>query len=112
MSPWKPSARRRWTPAPSMVRRLFHICLILRSLMRVGHKTTFRDSPTSDKPSPPLKKEELLRILHWVLIGGLVAGCMTTSSHEKTVADLNKQHQDELDKLKAQEDQQNKDLSA
>src|SRR3954469_4329000 len=37
---------------------------------------------------------------------------MTTSSHEKAISDLNKQHQYELDSLKTRDEQQNKDLAA
>src|SRR5438477_8504503 len=32
----------------------------------------------------------------------LCAACVTTSTHEKAIADLNKQHQDEIDKSKAE----------
>jgi chemotaxis protein MotB len=40
-----------------------------------------------------------------LLLAALVCvGCVTTSTHEKALADLNKQHQDELDKVKGQED--------
>ena len=32
----------------------------------------------------------------------LCAACVTTSTHEKALADLNKQHQDEMDKTHAE----------
>src|SRR6266852_840894 len=32
----------------------------------------------------------------------LCAGCVTTSTHEKAIADLDKQHQEEMDKTKAE----------
>ena len=41
----------------------------------------------------------------------LCAGCVTTSTHEKAIADLNKQHQDEMDKTKAQEAETEKKLA-
>ena len=39
------------------------------------------------------------------------AGCVTTSSRDQTVADLNKQHQEEMDKTKAQEEARAADLA-
>jgi chemotaxis protein MotB len=45
-----------------------------------------------------------LRIARGLLLAVLCAGCITTSSHEKAIADLNQKHQDELDEAKAQDD--------
>jgi chemotaxis protein MotB len=42
--------------------------------------------------------------VHLLLAGALCAGCVTTSTHEQAVADLNKQHQDELARAKAQDE--------
>ena len=39
------------------------------------------------------------------------AGCVTTSSRDQTVADLNKQHQEEMDKTKAQDETRAADLA-
>lgn len=39
------------------------------------------------------------------------AGCVTTSSRDQTVADLNKQHQEELEKTKAQDEARAAELS-
>ncbi|MGZ6143297.1 MAG: hypothetical protein ACXWLM_08160, partial [Myxococcales bacterium] len=36
-----------------------------------------------------------------LLIAALCAGCVSTSTHEKALADLNKQHEDELSKTKS-----------
>jgi chemotaxis protein MotB len=45
-----------------------------------------------------------LRIARWVLLAILCAGCVTSSSHEKAMADLNKQREDEVAAAKAQDD--------
>jgi len=42
--------------------------------------------------------------LRLLLAGLACAGCVTTSSRDQTVADLNKQHQEELEKTKAQDE--------
>ena len=42
--------------------------------------------------------------VHLLLAGALCAGCVTTSTHEQALADLNKQHQDELAQVKAQDE--------
>jgi chemotaxis protein MotB len=51
-----------------------------------------------------LKKEAILRIARHALLAVLCAGCVTTSTHEKAIADLNKQHEEELAAAKAQDD--------
>ncbi len=38
-----------------------------------------------------------------MLAGALGAGCVTTSTHERAIADLNRQHQGELDQVKGQD---------
>src|SRR5258708_28762780 len=42
--------------------------------------------------------------VHLFLAGALCAGCVTTSTHEHALADLNKQHQDNLAQAKAQDE--------
>jgi chemotaxis protein MotB len=42
------------------------------------------------------------RISTLLAAAAICAGCVTTSTHEKAIADLNRQHQDELDKTKAE----------
>jgi chemotaxis protein MotB len=51
-----------------------------------------------------LKKEAILRLARQALLALLCAGCVTTSTHEKALADLNQQHQDEMAAAKAQDD--------
>ena len=43
-------------------------------------------------------------VLSILLTAALCTGCVTTSTHEKALADLNRQHQDEMDKAKAQDE--------
>jgi chemotaxis protein MotB len=42
--------------------------------------------------------------VHLLLAGALCAGCVTTSTHEQALDDLNRQHQDELARAKAQDE--------
>jgi chemotaxis protein MotB len=51
-----------------------------------------------------LKKEATLRLARHALLALLCAGCVTTSTHEKALADLDKQHQDAMAAAKAQDD--------
>ncbi len=46
-----------------------------------------------------------------LLAGALCVSCVTTSKHEKAIADLNQQHQGELDQLKAQDKSRDDELA-
>lgn len=45
-----------------------------------------------------------MRSARLLVIAAIAFGCMTTSSHEKAIADLDKQHEDELSRVKSQDD--------
>jgi chemotaxis protein MotB len=59
-----------------------------------------------------LKKEAILRFARHGLLALLCAGCVTTSTHEKALADLTRQHQDEMAAAKAQDDADNSKADA
>jgi chemotaxis protein MotB len=40
--------------------------------------------------------------IHLLLAAAVCAACVTTSTHEKAIADLNRQHQEEMDKTRAE----------